>query len=452
MKPSNRNAVRTEGINRRTFIKISGAVGVVAAAGGLEGILLSRTAPAYAQGTRLHWVRWVDFIPEADVELKRQAAEASKALGADIQLETINGNDIQARITSAIQSGSGADIFMMMYNWPQLYANALVDMGDLVTQVEKAQGDLYGIYKPSVNVSGTWRAMPHSIVGNAISYRKSWFREVGVTQFPKTFDELHKATISLKKNGHPYGQTLGHTFGDAPTWTYPLLWAYGGAETDVTGTHVTLGSKEAQASVDFMRAFWKDSCDQGGLAWDDTDNNRAFHAGQICATLNGASIYIVAKRKKDQILDEKGQPMYLDIDHALLPSGPAGQQQLYLSMSHAVMRYSKNQKLAKDFLAWLHQKENFRKWLVVSDGYNVGANTSWENDPMWQTIDEPLKVFRSAARTTRIFGYAGPSTPKATEEFSKYVVTDMYAKGVQGMPASAAVAWATDQSKGIYGA
>ena len=72
---------------------------------GIEGILASRQAPAYAQGTKLHWVRWVDFIPESDVELKRQMPEASKALGAEVTLKTINANDLQPRITAAIQSG-----------------------------------------------------------------------------------------------------------------------------------------------------------------------------------------------------------------------------------------------------------------------------------------------------------------------------------------------------------
>ena len=59
----------------------------------------------------------------------------------------------------------------------------------------------------------------------------------------------------------------------------------------------------------FLQAFWKDACDEGGLAWDDTNNNRAFHAGELSATLNGASIYIVAKRQKDKIKDDKGEPM-----------------------------------------------------------------------------------------------------------------------------------------------
>src|SRR6266704_3317551 len=108
-------------MERRSFLKLTGIAGIVAA----------HRAPAFAQGTKLHLVRWVDFIPEADVEMKRQMPEAGKALGAEVTLETINANDLQPRITAAIQSGAGADVFMMAYNWPQLYQNALTDVGDV---------------------------------------------------------------------------------------------------------------------------------------------------------------------------------------------------------------------------------------------------------------------------------------------------------------------------------
>ena len=438
-----------DGMSRRGFVKAAG-LGALAA-GGIEGILAARRAPAWAQGAKLHIVRWVDFIPEADVELKRQMPEAGKALGAEITLETINANDVQPRITAAVQSGSGADLFMLFYNWPQLYQSALVDMSDVANDVAKDQGGFYEVFKPSFQVGGKWLGMPHSIVGNAIAYRKSWFKEVGVDGFPKTWDELRRAATALKKKGHPYGQTLGHTFGDAPTWSYPLLWSFGGAETDASGKKVTINSKGAIESVKYMQALWKEACDEGGLAWDDTNNNRAFHAGEICATLNGASIYIVAKRQKEKIKDDKGEPMYLDIDHALYPlAGAVGQFPLYFNNGHGLMKYSKNQKLAKDFLRWLHKPENFDKWFQVCEGYSVAATTIWEKSAMWNRIDKPLQLFRTAARSTRIFGYAGPSSGKATEVFSKYIVVDMYAKAVQGMKAEDAVKWADGELKKVY--
>src|ERR1043166_1200953 len=119
------------GISRRTFLQGSGAVVGVTAAG---------RAPAYAQGTKLLVTRWVDFIPACDVELKKQAGEASKALGAEVQFEFINANDPQPPITAAIQSQSGSDIFHLLHNWAHLYDNGLVDVSDVAAWQAKEQG------------------------------------------------------------------------------------------------------------------------------------------------------------------------------------------------------------------------------------------------------------------------------------------------------------------------
>ena len=200
------------GMKRRTFIKVSGAAAAVAS-GGIEGILAARRAPAWAQGTKLHWVRWVDFIPESDVELKRQMPEAGKALGCEIQFETINANDLQPRITAAIQSGSGADIFIMQYNWAQLYHNALVDVTDLATDLSKAEGGFYDIYPPADQINGRWLALPNSIVGNAVAYRKSWLKEAGADHYPKTWDEARK----LQDRLYPLHAALFTDASPAPT-------------------------------------------------------------------------------------------------------------------------------------------------------------------------------------------------------------------------------------------
>ena len=69
---------------------------------------------------------------------------------------------------------------------------------------------------------------------------------------------------------------------------------------------------------------------------------------------------------------------------------------------------------------------------------------------MWDRVDKPLKVFRTAARNTRIFGYAGPATAKSTEVYSKYIIVDMFAKAAQGTKPEDAVKWAETELKKIY--
>jgi multiple sugar transport system substrate-binding protein len=427
-------------MERRAFLKVTGVAGILAA----------QRAPAFAQGTKLHWLRWNDFVPAGDVVLRQQIVEAGKALGAEIQLETINANDLQPRITAAIQSGSGADLIMTLHNWPHLYAASLADVTDVAEWLAKDQGGYYGQSEQAVKDGKRYLAVPWSISGLMIAYRKSWFADAGAAAPPKTLDEYRQLGMKLKKKGHPIGQTLGHTFGDAPAWAYPLVWNFGGAETDKQG-RARLDSKETVESVKWMTSFWKDACDEGGFAWDDTNNNRAFLAGEISATLNGASIYIAAKRGQDKIKDDKGEPMWRDIDHFAIPRGPAGTWGYHIPFSHMVMKYSKNQKLAKDLLKWFQTKEQFGKWFEVMDGFSVGSTKHWEQHPLWGKLDDAMKLYRTAAQASRIIGYEGPPNAKASEVYSKYILTDMYAKAAQGMRAEDAVKWAAGELKAIYG-
>ena len=135
-----------------------------------------------------------------------------------------------------------------------------------------------------------------------------------------------------RRRASPTGRRSATPSATRPTWSYPLLWSFGGAETDNSGKKVAINSKGALEAVKFMTALWKEGCDEGGLAWDDTNNNRAFLAGEICATLNGASIYIVAKRQKDKIKDERGEPMCLTSTMPVCPrAGGAWSYPLHFS-------------------------------------------------------------------------------------------------------------------------
>src|SRR6476661_10751008 len=98
-------------ITRRRVLQLSGAGAVSATTGGLAAILATGRAPAFAQGTTLHWVRGSDYVPVSDQTIKTKINElAQKDLGLKINLEGVDGLTIQARVTSAIQSGTGPDI------------------------------------------------------------------------------------------------------------------------------------------------------------------------------------------------------------------------------------------------------------------------------------------------------------------------------------------------------
>jgi ABC-type glycerol-3-phosphate transport system substrate-binding protein len=438
-------------IRRRRALQLSAGSALAATSGGLAGILASGRAPAYAQAQTMHWLRWADFVPSSDVLLKGEITKlCEKDLGMKLTVETINANDIQARITAAIQSGAGPDIFMTLNNWPQLYAESCVDVSELSEEIGSAQGGYYDICKVVGTVKGRWIAVPWCTGGGLVAYRKSWLADAGSPNgFPKTWDEYRAVGKKLKAAGHPYGQTAGHTFGDAPGWWYPYLWSWGGKEVEADGKTVVLNTKETVESVKFAVALWKETMDEGGLAWDDTSNNRAFLSGSISATNNGASIYLEAKKKPDSYQTEKGTPMKDDILHAGIPGGVGGQFNLPGTFNNLVMKYSKNQDAAKKFIRWISSKEIFDKWFVSQQGYTSGATKMWENHPVW-SVDPVIEPFKRVPVTGRLLGYAGAPTQKAAEVQTKYIIVDMYAKAIQGMAAEASVKAAHDELVTIY--
>ncbi|HXJ50630.1 MAG TPA: extracellular solute-binding protein [Burkholderiales bacterium] len=416
---------------------------------GIAGILVARQAPVFAQQSQVHWIKWNDFVPASDELLRKSMLpEAMKALGIKINLETVNGNDLQPRVTAAIQSGSGPDVFMLFNNHPHIYGSSAVDVSDVASAIGKAQGGYYDVAKANTTEGRKTLSVPWAVIGAEIAYRKSWFDEIGYSKFPETWEQYHDAGKKLKAKGRPLGQTLGHTFGDAPTFSYPYLWSWGGKEVDEKGK-VVLNSKETIESVKFMKTFWKDAFDEGGLAWDDTNNNRAFLSGTISATLNGASIYIETLRKPDQYKTEGGKPMKEDIRHSPLPKGPKGQFGFHLFQSHMVMSYSKNQKAAKEFLTWIHTPANYEKWFVSQKGYSTPPTAQWEKHKMWDE-DPVMAPFKIAAKLGLSPGYAGPPNRKSAEVLTKYIITDMYAKAVQGMSAEEAVKWAAEEVGKVY--
>jgi multiple sugar transport system substrate-binding protein len=152
-------------IHRRKFLARYGGGARAVKISGIAGILASGRAPALAQGTTLHWLRVNDFVPASDAFLRKELLpEAEKALGLKITLETINGNDVQPRITAGIQTGAGPDMINAFNNWAQLYAESVADVSDVAEEIGKAQGGFYETSRTVANDGKKWIAVPWCIV------------------------------------------------------------------------------------------------------------------------------------------------------------------------------------------------------------------------------------------------------------------------------------------------
>ncbi|HJY86722.1 MAG TPA: extracellular solute-binding protein [Candidatus Acidoferrales bacterium] len=442
-------ASNKRGITRRDFVKMAGITAGMAAVGtGMEGILVSHQAPVYAQERSLHFLLWKNFSPPADVEILRQGEEWGKLSKVKVKIEQINANDIPARAAAAIESRQGPDIIQFFHNWQNQYADSLVDVSDICTALESKYGGYIDYAKAHAMLNGRFNAVPHTVVPNIFVVRASYMKAAGTASWPKTWEELRREGKKWKAKGHPIGQTVGHTFGDAVDFTYPYFWSFGAAERDEKGG-VVIASKQALEALKFFKALWDDAMDPAGTGWDDSSNNRAFLSGAITATNNAPSIYLTASNQV--ILDEKGAPLVNDILHVPNPAGPAGVFHYHYSQQLSIPKYSKNVEPAKEFIRWLMDEEQFRKYLRRAQAYHGAALKAYLKDAMWDMFPA-LKPYRDHLLEGRHVGWKGSADASAARVVQNYFLIDMLANLATGkMTPEESLKWGEAQLKSIYG-
>ncbi len=419
--------------SRRDFLKM--------AAAGAAGAALAPTAGRAADKT-VTMLHESSFIPPFDEYIKTTLAqEYEKETGVKIVYETTAVGSLPNRDATVIETGSGADISMLILLYPFLYADKLMDVSDIAEQVGKEQGGWYPAAKEAAVLNDKWIAIPHSNIGQLMNWRTDWFAEVGVKKFPDTWDELYEVGKKLKAKGHPFGFELGHGFGDNHGWIYPLLWSYGGHEVEADGKTVVIDSDETAKALDFARKFFKDCMFEDVLGWTDVSNNKAWMAEQISCTNNPESILWFSKRHFPDI----GKVT----DQAQNPQGPKGRFHLLNCISHGIFNFSPVKQEAHDFLKWLMQKKQLGAWYAVAESYYQPFLHAYDDAPMWQV--EPRNIpYRDAMASAHLPGWPAPPNPRLAENIAKYVIVDMFAKACSGTSTKDAIKNAEAQLKQIY--
>jgi multiple sugar transport system substrate-binding protein len=431
-------AQEDKGMTRRKFLQTAGVAAAVAGT-------LPRAVFA-SKGTKLSILQGTYFIAPAQDLYRKQAESWGAANGVEVACDFLNWPDLQPKIGAAVQAG-GVDIVELWPSWNWLYRKSLVDLTDMAEEIGERGGGYEAYVLNSAQVDGRYLGIPSGQSGASIAYRISLFKEIGVAdaedgrKIDMTWDDYFAAAKTLKAKGQPFGQALGQSTGDPPSYCYSYMWSNGAMEVEKDGKTVVFNRQEF---VDAMRKFvqaWNDGYDETGTSWDDSNNNRAYLSSRISSTLNGSSIYFAAKKDKPDIAE--------DTHHMLIPRGPAGRFYWLGSRTFAILKKSKNIEGAKAFLNWWFQDAQYNEWWRLQEGYHLQHVRKLPNDPMWDA-DPKMAPYREIPKYGRDLGYAGPPDEKASLAYSKYIVVNTFAKAVQSGDAKGAVEWGAKQLKRVY--
>jgi multiple sugar transport system substrate-binding protein len=406
---------RGNSLNRRSFLHSS--LGISA---GLAGILLTKTAPLYAQERELKLLTFAHFVPASDDELQRQLEEFGKQAGVKVRMDKVAHLQIPAVFASEVQGQKGHDVVgLSRFAMPNLYAKHLVNLNDVVEKIGRGAGGFVNT-EVGKDASGAYRGVPWFYVSFPIAIRTDLVAELG-EELPDTWEDVLRIGKKLKAKGHPVGIQLAHSE-DSNHILRGIIWSYGGKEVEKDGKTIAINSKETVEAYKFIKALYDEAMEPEVLAWDDRNNNVCLNSGKCGLILNPISAYISA-RKDNALLPGTERPIHLVINHILPPKGPAGRHMSTAPTYMGIWEFSPLKDLAKEFVAYHFEKTNYEKHLVASEGYNQSFMKDFTFHPVYASS---LKYYFHPyiASYSHAPGWPGSPTAAAEVVWDKFIIPD----------------------------
>jgi multiple sugar transport system substrate-binding protein len=438
---------------RGSLIMGAGAVAGATLAGGRAARAAIQTVDAKApdlaieKGATLRVLRPTKFVEPDQTVFLENSKRFSDETGVPVKVDFAGWEDIRPQTAVSANVGGGPDLIIGWGDDPHLYADKLVDLGDIADYLGKKYGGWYPLAEKLGREKGTgkWIGLPMGGSGGPMVYRSSWVKEAGFEQPPADLDGFLELCQKLKENGHPAGFALGHAVGDANGFCHWLVWAHGGFMVDESN-NVTINSPETVAALKYAKALYETFI-PGTLAWQDTSNNKALASGELGLTQNGVSLYFSIKNSQDAAT----QAVAADLNHARMPIGPAGRPtETALVINAMLFEHAKYPNAAKAYLQFMMEEAQYDKWLTACLGYWAQPLKAYADSDVWQS-DPKILPYRDTMETSLWYGYKGDITEASGAVVADYVMVDMVASVCSGQAtAEEAAAEAERRAKRYY--
>jgi multiple sugar transport system substrate-binding protein len=405
------------------------------ATAGMASWLALGKAPAFAQKRELTLLSWNHFVPASDEELRKQAEAFGKVANCTVRVDTMAHLQMPAKVAAEAQSQSGHDMYRTNAADPFLYENHLASVDDVVERVGKQGGGWYSFATESCQTKSGWKSIPWFWISFPGTYNTAHFKKAGFENPPKTWDDLLKMGKVLKKQGNPVGLPISHC-SDAHSTYWSVAWSFGAKVLEADGKTPGISSDKTAQVIEWYKELYKDAMEPEVLSWDDSGNNRFMLSGKGSWIHNPVSPYNAALANKQPIAD--------DISHHTSLAGAAGRHSAPPILSLGIWKFSKNQELAKEFVAYLFQKQNYDAWIVASNAFNHPPLKNLADHPIWAR-NPKLAMLPGEAEFAHPRGW--PAKPNEAVQLidNNYIMADMVAKAINGMPTKRAMDWAQEQ-------
>src|SRR5439155_25349410 len=159
-------------VSRRRVIRTAAG----ATAGGLAGILLSKTPPLYAATRTVTMLTWNHFVDASDEYLRKMAKDFGKENKCQVKIDFIPHRDTYVKVAKEQETRQGHDIVFLFFSKPHLHHEDLETL-DFMEDLGKKLGGWYDLAREAAQVEGRWVALPWYYIPMPVTYREDLYQK-----------------------------------------------------------------------------------------------------------------------------------------------------------------------------------------------------------------------------------------------------------------------------------
>jgi ABC-type glycerol-3-phosphate transport system substrate-binding protein len=256
------------------------------------------------------------------------------------------------KITTAVASNTLPDVSPIWSGFLTQFAAAgqLLDLTEYGAAETKAK--IYPAAWSYVEWQGGVYGVPYAFDPRFIAYNETAFKEAGLSEPPKTYDELLAYAEKLtKRNGNTverYGMGIGAA--DALVYLYVnLVYSFGGTIFNEDGTEVVLNNQAGVEGANYLSKLAKSGTISYGAAGGTDDLRNSLLSGRVAMLHDGPWIFYAASNASDP------QP----IGAAPMPVVSPEQESVNFGSvgAYVVYKSSKHPKEAAEFVKFMASPE-----------------------------------------------------------------------------------------------
>ncbi|WP_433256621.1 extracellular solute-binding protein [Streptosporangium sp. CA-135522] len=344
--------------------------------------------------------------PDSGEKFWKGVTDEFKAANPNINVEVqvINWNDIDKQVATMVQNGQMPDI-LQTGDYSGFVKDGLLYKTDEVLS-STTQSDLLAKFAEFGKVDGSAYGIPFVSSARALFYNKDLFGKAGITEAPKTWDEVKAAAEKLKKAGvsQPFGLPLGQEEAQAESFLWFL--GNGGGYKDTAGKWTINSPQNVEAFT-----FLKGMVDAGLTTPNPGTKDRKkvwedFAAGKV-GMVNGGPMSIP--------IFEKGGLTNFGVAPIAGKSGPLDTT---LGVMDWIMAFNKNghKEEVKKFFDFFYSSSAVQK---ISDTYKLLPVTTSGIEKL--SSDEKLKPFLDALPNATFYPFTDPKWSEVNTQIKQTI-------------------------------